>query len=319
MSGTNEALSEVDAPKADAPVADAPEATPAAPPASDYKWPTDLTPEQQSVLDKKKFPNVGAALDSYAGLEKILGGPREKLITVPDSKDDKGLDMAFAKLGRPTNPADYGLKGGEGQEEAVNQLAAIMHKHRLTHDQASGFYNDMVAHEKTSAQALAEGREKASTAEISELKGEWGSKWESNLSVAQQAARAFDLSGESIEKLDSALGVRKTMEFLFNIGSRMGEAPFRGGNSPSSARTPESAQARIGELKQDIGFGRKLQEGDASALKEWNRLHEQGYPDEQSKSVREMSPSELSAHNDALNAGKLQRIFEQRKLNQEKK
>lgn len=239
----------------------------------------ELSESQQNVLDSKKFANPGVALDSYASLTKMIGD-RDKLISVPDSGDTKGLDEAFGKLGMPEKAEDYGFSPPEGKEAILTKELA--RKHRLTIDQASGLSADMFELEESRSTASEEAMQKAYEAEVTELKKEWGEDFEKNRKLADAAARTFGLSEEMLAKLDSETGkVSETVKLLVQVGKRLGEHNFIDGEGKASGpMSQKTARQRITEIKkgEDPDYTKKLFAGDKKTTDDYNRLFEMAYP-----------------------------------------
>jgi len=84
---------------------------------SDGSFGEDMSSAPDNVKDlvtKKNFTGIGDIADAYAELEGFKGVPADRLVTLPESKDDvEGWDKVHGKLGfvYPKNAADYKVDG----------------------------------------------------------------------------------------------------------------------------------------------------------------------------------------------------------------
>jgi hypothetical protein len=216
---------------------------------------------------------------SNLNLEKLIGVPQDRILKLPQS-DAPATEWApiYDRLGRPAKAEDYKLDTPAGADaNFTKQLAEIMHSQGLTLAQAQAIakaQHDLVA---TEISVDKEKQAAENTADQAAMRKEQGAAYDKYVQVTRQAAQAFGLSAETINDLQDVMGLKGTMDFLYKIGSRLGEDSFvssSGGGAFNGAMTPAQAQARINALKADGGFTKKYIEGDVGARNEMQRLHE---------------------------------------------
>lgn len=250
-------------------------------------WTDSLSPELQEYVTTKGFKDPTTVLESYRNLEKLRGVPQDRLLKLPDSPDAPEWKDVYSKLGTPATPNDYGLEPSEGGDENfLNWAKETFHGLNLTKDQAHKLvekFNEYAVQKTQTSQT--DYSENVKTQEM-ELKKEWGSAYHQNIAQAQAAARAFDVPGEAIDALEKSIGFDGTMKFLSNIGKKLGEAAFHGGNQrqgfgeAGEILSPSQAQAKITALKQDPTFVQKYLAGETAAKERLSRLHKMAYPDD---------------------------------------
>jgi hypothetical protein len=109
------------------------------------------------------------------------------------------------------------------------------------------------------------------------LAANWGTNYETNLFIARQAATALGITPEIVQTLENQIGYDKVMEFLRNVGVRIGEdkyisTPGAGGNN--KVMTREQAVARVTELKQDKDWVARYLRGDKKEFDEMTALNQ---------------------------------------------
>lgn len=268
------------------PPAAPPAASPAASPAPS-DWTSGLNDDFKGFVQTKGFKDPQSALESYRNLEKLMGAPRERLLTIPEKDDDKvGWDNVHSRLGRPADPKEYKfeLSPEAATPEFNDFIRNAFHELGITKKQGETlmtkygeFFGQEVSKTHAEMQVQSDNQAKA-------LKKEWGGAYDQNLQVAKNAATAFGFDGVKIDAMEAALGYDGVMKFLHDLGTKIGPHQFiSGGNSNGGkqAFTPAGAQARIKELKADASFVSRYTKGDIEAKKEMEMLHSYAYPTEQ--------------------------------------
>jgi len=251
------------------------------------KWTDTLDESGRDFVNTKGFDGVPALLSSYKNLEKLIG-VKEQVIELPkDASTDEGkakMGELYTRLGKPKEAKEYNFKidekiGGEKLEEFTKNL---FHKANLTGAQAElimkewGENTNSIVTQHTEQQKF-EG-EKA----IKDLRVEWGAAYDNNAQMVEKTAEKFGMDQQQLLSLRSAMGPAGAMKFMYNLGSKVGEANFiEGGGGDGNAfgtLSPGAAQARILELKKDKTFVEKLMNKDIEAKKEMDRLHQMAHP-----------------------------------------
>lgn len=273
-------------PAATPPAATPPATPPAAPAPTD--WTSGLNDEFKGYVQTKGFKDPSMVLDSYKNLEKLMGAPRERLMTIPEKEDDTaGWDGIYNRLGRPATAADYKFEVDPNAvtPEAAEFLRGEFHKLGLSKRQGEQLmtkYGEHFASEVTKSQ---EQLQATLTSQQNSLKKEWGAAHEQNLQTAKSAAIAFKLDAGKIDALEAALGYDGVMKLLHDFGTKIGPHQFVGGEKGTGGfngpLTPAAAQSQISALRGDPEFVKKYTSGDAEARAKMERLHVMAYPSQE--------------------------------------
>lgn len=279
-------------PAAAAPATPAPAAAPATPAPAAPVAPAPAAPEANSWLagapediaayvTTKGWKDPATAIESYRQLEKHMGVPADKLLRLPDfDKAEKAdLDAFYGKLGRPANAADYQVKLPENASEAnkasVEFLKSAYHELGLNQKQAAALTDKLFQNQATQQEA-ARNAVQAKFSEAEEaLKRSWGAAYEKNQTVAKNAAEAFGLDQADLDTLKAILGAKAT-EFLYTVGSKMGEDQFvgQGTNNGFGTMTPAQAREEIKRLQSDSEFVAKYLGGNTETRTRMAQLHQ---------------------------------------------
>ena len=228
----------------------APAATPPAnPPAgTPPAWVGDNADLQQFAA-KKGWADPASAIESYKQLETLLG--KEKLPLPANDDDKEGWDRVYKALGRPEKPEDYGIKGAEGDDPKVTEsLSKAMHELGFTTKQASGIQKafDGVVGDILAAKTVQD--EQKLTQEVGAVKSEWGAQYTENVAIAKRGADTFGLSLDEVTAIEGALGHKRLMGVLLEMGKTVAEGRFVTGEGGGGAITnAQQAQARLDEIR----------------------------------------------------------------------
>lgn len=220
-------------------------------------------------------------LESFHNLEKLRGIPQDKIMAVPDSSDQAGLDIVYNRLGRPDKPELYGLpKDAEGSD-TNKWMADTMHKLGLSAAQAKALF-DANSTRTQGLQKAAKDRVDGEVAnQLAALKTEWGAAFEANEQLAANTLARFGLDAKAIAPLKTAVGGANIMKFLVAIGKGMGEGSYiEGGQirNPNGPMTPAEAKNTIREKMADQGFIKRFTAKDSAAVAEMERLQKWAHP-----------------------------------------
>jgi hypothetical protein len=111
------------------------------------------------------------------------------------------------------------------------------------------------------------------------LRSEWGHAHDQNVSVGKSAATALGIDEATIDKMESVMGYSGVMKFFHNIGSKIGEDSFVGGDKGGGsagfkgALSPHAAQERLTALRGDPEYVKKYLAGNVEAKQEMENLH----------------------------------------------
>jgi hypothetical protein len=229
----------------------------------------------RGYVQTKGFKDPAALADSYRNLEKLVGVPQDRLLKLPEKPDDPAWADVHARLGRPETPDGYELKF-EGDDAFAKRMAARMHALGIPKSAAAGLNEEWNAYVAEIIQQDEQARQQKDAAEMTELKGKWGAKFDENAELARRAGREFGLSEDEFKAISASLGSGKTLELFQRIGGKLGEAaPFnpQGGNGGGGfGLTAEGARARIQTLMGDKDWTARYLNGGAAEKDEMTRL-----------------------------------------------
>ena len=238
-------------------------------------WAKDFSPAAQSVIQAKKWAKPEQAVESYANLERLLGGDK---IALPKDENDPAWADVWKKLGALDKPEEYAsqVKPVEGTPDLdpgfVGAMSDLAAKARLTPAQ----WNTLVAGYQELSKAAAAEEAAAGPdidAEFAAFKAELGAKADAVIADAQRAGLAAKMTPEESATMMAAFGVKRAMQIMNDLGSKFGkEAGFIEGKGPQGQMTPEMARARIAELGNDPVWRRSYLEGDSGKKAEMENL-----------------------------------------------
>lgn len=201
-------------------------------------------------------------LESYRQLEKILGADRAgRTVEVPGNWDDAdSVQQFYEKLGAPKTAEEYDLPIPD--EGTLGRVRDMFHAAKIPERQAKVLAEKWEEHQKKYMEDLKAQEEARTLSEVNDLKKEWGEAFQANSTIADDAARRFNLSDEDVKAFREVLGPKRAMNLLHDIGSRLGEHTFITGDSaPSGVMTPAQAKAKINDLAADKDFMSALGDG----------------------------------------------------------
>ena len=246
-------------------------------------WTDGFDTDLKSYVDNKQFKTPKDALESYRNLEKLMGAPKERLLTLPEKMDSPEANAIWERLGAHKDANEYKFDTQKEVEDKELEAWAkeTFHKLKMPRQMAEGFMKALDARTLTDLKSMAENNQLLAKQESDGLKKEWGAAFEQNKNIADNAATKFGFSNDEIKSLGAALGPAKAMKFLHKLGASVGEDSFVVGNTVESKMlTPAQAQNQIKELMKDTDFTRRLSNKDMAAKEKWNKLHEFAFPGE---------------------------------------
>lgn len=258
--------------------------TPAAPAAFDWGQ-HGLDAETTTYVGAKGWKSPADVVASYRGAEKLLGVPAEQVIKLPQGEiSPEQFGQIADRLGRPKDAAGYELTKlvpTGGDPKFADAAAAEFHKHGLTAKQAqelTKWWNGTAA---DMAKAQSEATAQRDSQQVAALKAEWGAEFDTRAALVDKAAEAFGMKAEEVNALKSAMGPKGAMQFLHNIGAKLGVSDtFVNGEGavPSFGGTPDQAKTEIAALKQDKVFMEKYFKGDVASKQRMQALMMRAYP-----------------------------------------
>lgn len=247
-------------------------------------WAASFKEETRGYISQKGFKSAEALAESYRNLETKLSSrpPEDRTLVLPEKMEGADARAVWERLGAPKEAKGYEITRDEKSDKGfVDWAESAFHQNNLTKGQAQGLakaYNDMM---QSQSQARAEMVKNAIAQADVKLQTEWGANYEKNLNIAKQGAKILGLDAKTLDTMESIQGREALFKTLQKIGLSVGESNFVDGQAGAqTTTTPEQAQTRIRELMQDAKFVKKVNRGDAEALKTWNDLNRLASPGE---------------------------------------
>lgn len=260
--------------------------TPATPAAFDWST-AGLDDVGLHTVTTKGWKGPADVVGSYRHLETAIGVPPERLIKLPkDATDQKGWNEVFTKLGRPEKAEAYVIPVPEGDKgEFAGVAKSWFHEAGLTQSAATKLatkWNEYLATTQQTAQAK---QEQEAQISVQALKKEWGADYDAKAAQVDKAAETFGMTQAHLSALKQVLGPKDAMQFLHNIGARLGveDTTVPGlTNKGGFQMTQQQALAALEAKKQDKTFSQLFTSQDPKqrqeAREEMNRLYQLAYP-----------------------------------------
>jgi hypothetical protein len=206
-------------------------------------------------LHNGSFENV---LGSYHNLEKMMGADKagRTVVLLNDEASEADRSEFYGKLGRPEEPAGYGLTAPEGADGAFAEWAAgTFHEAGLSKSQADSITAKWEEFSGNAQQQAADAEHMSAVDAEANLRKDWGAAFEQNVGKINAAAEQLGFSEAELSGLRSAMGPVEAMKFVHKLGQQIGDDIVDTGEARSSGmRTPEQAKQELGELNANTDF-----------------------------------------------------------------
>ena len=236
----------------------------------------------------KGFKDPTALALSAHNLEKLTGGPPEKLFRIPDTADPAAWQEIYGKMGRPESAEKYEIKLPEGDNgEFAKTARQWFFDMGLSQAQVTGITDKWNAHLAETMKNRSTQTAEQQAADLQLVKNEWGPEYNSKVEIIDRAAQAFGMSDEQLTQLKAVMGVKDGMSFMYNIGSKVTlpgtDFVPPGGKPGFGGMTIEQAKAEIATLRKSPEFQQEFVSKDPKVKREAQekmaRLHQIAYPD----------------------------------------
>jgi hypothetical protein len=258
----------------------------AAPSAFDWKA-SGIDDAGLNLVTDRQWKSPADLLKSYSNLEKLTGVPPDKLIKIPKDNDPNAWNEVYTKLGRPASADKYVIPVPDGQpKDFANEFGEQAFKAGLPQSAVTHITEWFNAKQAAAEKAQAEQLAQKNTIEINDLKKTWGPDYDKNAEVVDRAAETFGMTQDHLSAFKQVLGPKAAMELMHKIGSKIAvegqQDPAGMGGKGEFTLSPESAKARIAQLKADPSFSQLFTSKDPKqrmeARAEMDRLHQLAYP-----------------------------------------
>lgn len=194
--------------------------------------------EYGAWVKSKGWSGLADMMKSHRDTEAFVKFPADRLLKLPENQDDPAaMDEVYRRLGRPDSAEEYdvavpeGLPDGFWNQDYAANMAERAHALGLTKAQMQGLVEAQIDY----AAMQGEAEERAAEAAIAnlemEMREDWGTAYESNLSLARRGAKLAG-DGEK-EDINTLLGSKRAMQFWARLGGMMAEGtmPYEAGGS----------------------------------------------------------------------------------------
>lgn len=245
-------------------------------------WYASASEDLRGFAELKGWDTPDKALESYRNLEKFQGVPADRLAKIPDKEDTEGWSEFNKRFGwaPPATAAEYEIAVPEGQSDAfANAMRDVFHKAGVPASMAKALIEGNNAYWAEQAKVDEKAMETVNANAMTALKTEWGSNFDQLSQLADRAraelAPKMGLDEQQLSLLTDVFGPAGTLKMFAGLGSVIGEAKFRSGDSSSlGPMTPDAAAARRDQLVNDQDWQKRYQAGDVRARQEWDQINE---------------------------------------------
>lgn len=248
-------------------------------------WTSGFNDDIKGYVQNKGWKGPDGLIESYRGMEKLLGAGPENLIKIPAGDNAAEVHTAFSKLGKPEKADMYNLpapKEGAADKDFMAWAKNAFHNSNLTAKQAEQLVTQWNDFQGTTSKAQQELVAAKVADEGKALRREWGAAYDQNAAMAENAAKTFGVKPEVVEALKSKMGHSEVIKMFHTIAQGLGEDRFVNGTGAkgSFVNTPEQAKSKIGELMKDQAWSAKYLAGDRAAREEFDTLSKHAFPEE---------------------------------------
>lgn len=219
------------------------------------KWYSSLNEEYRNHPSIQKFTDTNGLAKSYLSLESLMG---QEKIPVPKNAEDSNAWALYNKaFNVPETPDKYNIKieGIENlEEDALTGYKALMHKHHLSNDVAQELLTEHINAIKEYENVKQQQQQIEMEEATSNLKKEWGLKYEENLKTALNYLEKLSVDKEEFDYFNSKIGNdAKFIKLLSKMGNSISEGSLGGfeGQAKGFTLTPSEAQAEFDRIMND--------------------------------------------------------------------
>lgn len=203
--------------------------------------------EHPSTAD---FTDLNGVLKSYVNQQKLIGGDK---LPKPSSKWGKAEWAEFNKeIGMPDSPDKYELDKADGMsDDDMDWFKNFAHGElNLSNRQAQNLWTALHGRSNEKTKSFMDLKKKAMEEGYSNLKDEWGNKYDDRVAKTNQAIQKLDEDGR-FRKWMKDTGINQEPEmlrFAAKVAESFGEDRVGSGESPSVGMSKEAAKAKLNKL-----------------------------------------------------------------------
>lgn len=232
-----------------------------------------LSDDDKGFIQSSNYTDPAAVIKALRDTKSYVGMDKNDLVRIPkaDADGNRDLSEVYKQLGRPDDAAGYGF----GDEEFAKAAAQKLYDLGISKKQAESLMQFMTEQDNINKTKADEEWNAAIEKGTAALKKEWGSDYEANVAVAQQAVRDITektgFTAEELDKVEKALGTDKATKLFYSIGAAAGGVKALQ-NYNAGQETPEIAAYKLKELLADKETAKLLAQNDSKTIKEVRRL-----------------------------------------------
>lgn len=237
-------------PEAPTPVAEAPAQAPA-----QAGWMDGIENNETRAWAEAKGLHNGSldnVLGSYHNLEKLLGADKagRTVELLGDDATPEQTNAFYGRLGRPDEPAGYGLAAPEGEDGSFAEWASnTFHEAGLTNKQSAFLAEKWQGYVGDRVQSTADAEAISAADATAELQKEWGAAYDLKIAGIDVAANKLGFTEDQLSGLRDSMGPVEALKFVDNLNTQMGDHTYESGAADTSGvMTPEQAQNAMSEL-----------------------------------------------------------------------
>jgi hypothetical protein len=234
-----------------------------------------LSEDSVGFLQTLQYKDANALVEGLKQTRSYVGVDKNDLIRIPkpDKDGNVNYDEVYKQLGRPDDATGYGFGDNDFAKAAAQKLFDL----GITKKQAESLMEFMTEQDNANKAKADEEWNTNVEKGIAALKKEWGSDYEANIAVMQQAMRdVVDKTGftqDDLDNIEKTLGTDKATKLFFAIGSAQGGVKNLQ-NYNAGQETTEIAAYKLKEMLADKETAKLLAQNDAKTMKEIKRLTE---------------------------------------------
>lgn len=234
-----------------------------------------LSEDSVGFLQTLQYKDANALVEGLKQTRNYVGVDKNDLVKIPKADKDGNRDLSevYKQLGRPDDATGYGFGDNDFAKAAAQKLFDL----GITKKQAESLMEFMTEQDNANKTKADEEWNANVEKGIAALKKEWGSDYEANIAVMQQAMRdVVDKTGftqDDLDNIEKTLGTDKATKLFFAIGSAQGGVKNLQ-NYNAGQETPEIAAYKLKEMLADKETAKLLAQNDAKTMKEIKRLTE---------------------------------------------
>jgi len=205
----------------------------------------------------KAINNVGDLVKSYVNAQKLIG--KDKVILPTEKSSEVEWNQFWTKMGKPEKAEDYKFELGEKpsfDENFMGKFAELANKHNILPGQAQALIKELNEYELSQDQNFQTDIQQRVDEAKTQLKGEWGDAYSSNVNRAAEVVKEF--GGEEMLNHFKQTGYGsdpKFLQFLVKIaGTTMGEDNINPSEGNQTGMTLDEVERRINEAYGDASY-----------------------------------------------------------------